>query len=101
MFSYYYEIRLQVKNEAITWQSITSPLRAQGVLDADSISHELSPDSIIFDHIRTTKGNSIIGVATIVCMWIPLLLTFFMDIQIVFTLVQVTFIILLNTVHLI
>jgi hypothetical protein len=86
-FSYYFEIRLQIVNEATTWAAIIGNHTASH----DLLSHEHFWERYLFTNIRTHLGDRVVAFAVTALMWIPIVIVFMLDTQIIFTMAQMFF----------
>eukprot|EP01043_Picozoa_sp_COSAG02_P051912 COSAG02_NODE_5523_length_4260_cov_2.021629_2_plen_1094_part_01 len=83
-FSYYYEIRSQVRNSATTWKAMATPFASEELM----LEHGSWWDQFLFNSVRSEEGNIWVAWFALFLTWIPTLLVFLMDAQIFFSLAQ-------------
>eukprot|EP01045_Picozoa_sp_COSAG04_P007403 COSAG04_NODE_386_length_15303_cov_3.425151_7_plen_1858_part_00 len=83
-FSYFYEIRSQVRNSATTWKAMATPFASAELLK----EHGSVWDNILFNSVRSDSGNVLVAWGALVITWVPTLLVFLMDTQIAFSVAQ-------------
>ena len=85
-FSYVFEIRLAVKNEATTWRAIATPFRRSEIAQ----SGEDPPfwDQFLLKYVQSTDGGVVVAEVVVLLTWIPIFLVFVMDSQIAFSVCQ-------------
>jgi hypothetical protein len=69
-----------------TWRAIASPLNMSSLIEERS-----DWDKFLFTYIRNSDGNADIAGLVVGITWVPAVLVFFIDAQIVFTLFQMLF----------
>jgi hypothetical protein len=83
-FSYYYEIRLQVQNQANVWTAIVTPFQRGELMQR----HGTFWDTILFESARSDSGDVVVAYLVLGVTWLPILLVFLIDAQIFFSLLQ-------------
>eukprot|EP01043_Picozoa_sp_COSAG02_P033361 COSAG02_NODE_2272_length_9263_cov_212.913902_4_plen_1294_part_00 len=85
-FSYVFEIRLAVKNEATTWRAIATPFRRS---ESAQAGHD-APfwDEFLLKHVQSRDGGVVVAEVVLLLTWIPIFLVFVMDSQIAFSVCQ-------------
>lgn len=85
-FSYVFEIRLAVKNEATTWRAIATPFRRPQLAQAGDDAPFW--DQFLLKHVQSNDGGVVVAEAVVLLTWIPIFLVFVMDSQIAFSVCQ-------------
>jgi len=84
-FSYVYEIRLAVKNEATTWRAIATPFQRRDAKLQGSTEH--FRDKFLLDWLQGDGGVTVASIVVFLT-WVPTFLVFVMDSQIAFSICQ-------------
>ena len=84
-FSYLYEIRLAVKNEATTWRAIATPFKRSDALLGDQESFW---DQFLLNSVQSAAGGASVARMVVFLTWVPTFVVFVMDSQIAFSLCQ-------------
>lgn len=68
-FSYYYEVRLQVQNQANVWTAIATPFQRKEMIERQGNFFDL----LLFDSARSVSGGLVVAYGVIIVTWIPIL----------------------------
>ena len=68
-FSYYYEVRLQVQNQANVWTAIATPFQRKELIQRQGNFFDLW----LFESARSDSAGLVVAYSVIIVTWIPIL----------------------------